>query len=89
MNSQEDGSLADLHAIISEGRRSLFIKKIFRKDEAYYNTIIQSLNEAATWKEASQNLNTLFLENNIDPFTAIVVEFTDTIHSRYLPTSPP
>ncbi|MDH3252478.1 MAG: hypothetical protein OEM41_06765 [Ignavibacteria bacterium] len=79
--------LPDLNTIITEDQRSRFVKKIFRKDDTYYDTIIQALNAAPTWKEASQNLNHLFQINNLDPFSGIVVEFTDAIYARYAPSN--
>ncbi len=81
--------LPDLHTIITDNQRSRFIKKIFRRDDTYYDTIIQALNAAPTWKDASQSLNHLFQINNLDPFSGIVVEFTDAIYARYVPSSRP
>jgi hypothetical protein len=82
-------TLPDLHTIITDNQRSRFIKKIFRRDDTYYDTIIQALNAAPTWKDASQSLNHLFQINKLDPFSGIVVEFTDAIYARYVPSSKP
>jgi hypothetical protein len=82
-------TLPDLHTIITDNQRSRFIKKIFRRDDTYYDTIIQALNAAPTWKDASQSLNHLFQINKLDPFSGIVVEFTDAIYARYDPSSKP
>jgi len=78
-------SLPDLNAIITELQREKFIKKIFKKDDHYYDSIIAALNRTRSWKEAALNLNHLFETNGLDPFSEIVIEFTDAIYSRYVP----
>jgi len=78
-----ESQLPDLNTIIPAKDRTRFVKKIFRKDEEYFNVVVTSLNTIPTWKEASLYLNTLFEMNHLDPFSEDVVEFTDLIQQRY------
>jgi hypothetical protein len=76
-------ALNDLHSIITGEQKAKFVRKIFKKDDAYYAGILEALNKRPTWKEASMYLKVLYEVNGLDPFSADVVEFTDAIHSRY------
>jgi len=78
-------SMSNLEMFISDEQRSRFIRKIFKKDDAYYSSVILALNRARTWKEASHYLNDFFEMNGLDPFLEVVIEFTDAVHRRYNP----
>jgi hypothetical protein len=73
----------DLNAIISKDQRELFIRKLFKKNEALYADIIAELNTAPNWKEASLFLNELFETSKLDPFTDVAIQFTDVVQQRY------
>jgi hypothetical protein len=75
--------LADLKTAIDAAQRERFIRTIFRKDESYYNIVIESLNDMTTWNDASLYLQTFYQTSGLDPDLADVVEFTDLIHLRY------
>ena len=76
--------LTDLREIIQGHTRSKFVKRLFGRDENRYEDTISSLNNAGTWRGAALLLNSLYIENGLDPFDPDVVEFTDAIHRRYL-----
>lgn len=76
--------LIDLREIIQGHTRSKFVKRLFGRDENRYEDTISSLNNAGTWRGAALLLNSLYIENGLDPFDPDVVEFTDAIHRRYL-----
>jgi hypothetical protein len=80
----EQEALPTLDSLITIEQRRMFVQSLFRKDEAYYGTIISSLNDISNWKAASSYLEELFTLNELDPFDSDVVEFTDCIHRRYL-----
>ncbi len=82
---QPTETLPDLNSLIPEEQRSMFIRKIFMKDEDYYGGIITALNNLHSWKDATQYLNQLFEINNLDPFAAEVIEFTDAVQKRFTP----
>lgn len=77
-------SLPDLSHLISAEQESLFVKRLFEHDSAFYTAILSSLNEIATWKEAALYLSQFYQTNDLDPFADDVVEFTDAVHRRYL-----
>ena len=78
--------LPDLLKLIPSKSRSKFVRKIFKKDAAYFNAVLAELNAAPTWQAASAYLRDFFTLNKLDPFADVVVEFTDLIHSRYGPS---
>lgn len=81
---QEPFALRDLHEFIKGHFRNRFIRRIFHRDEEHFENVIAALNDAPTWKEASLLLKKLYVTNGLDPFDADVVEFTDTVHHRYV-----
>lgn len=79
-----DPPLADLRELITGHLRARFIKHVFSRDEEQYEQVIAALNDAPTWKDASVLLIRVYRETGRDPFDADVVEFTDSIHRRYM-----
>lgn len=79
-----DPSLADLRELITGHLRTRFVKHVFARNEEHYDQVIAALNESPTWKDASILLIRLYREISLDPFDADVVEFTDSIHRRYM-----
>jgi hypothetical protein len=75
--------LPDLNSLISKRQRSRYIRKLFKKDREYFDEIIEELNRTSTWREASQYLTRVYEVNNLDPFAEDVIQFTDTIQSRF------
>ncbi len=82
--SEPPAGLTDLRELIQGHFRSRFVRRLFDRDEERYEELISSLNDSATWRDASRLLNTLYMSNGLDPFDPDVVEFTDAIHRRYL-----
>lgn len=77
----------DLRALIDNRKRRKFLKKIFKKDEAHFNTVIDTLNSITSWKEASVFIDEIFIMNDVDPFSREAIRFTDLIYSRFFPTN--
>jgi len=80
--------LPGLEEVISEEQRSVFVKKVFKKDEAFYAAVIAALNSISTWHEASAYLQELFQMNGLDPYADEVIAFTDAIQQRYVSGKP-
>jgi hypothetical protein len=72
-----------LRSRISDRDRATFVRHIFGMNEESYERLIDSLEAAPTWKEATGILNELYRSQSLDPFDADVVTFTDTVHRRY------
>lgn len=77
-------ALPELQSIIAGEQRSMFVRKVFKRDEAYYAGVIAALNRFATWQEASAYLQDLYQINGLDPYSSEVIAFTDAIQQRYL-----
>jgi hypothetical protein len=77
------GELPDLAAVISGDQQAMFVNRIFRRDHAYYQAVLQSLNKTDTWKSAAMFLADFYETNNLNPFAKEVVEFTDAVYRRY------
>ena len=75
----------DLRTLISSGDKKKYIKKIFGRNDEKYATAIDVLNKKVTWKEASEYIDEIFLNNDVDMYSRIAVHFTDEIYKRYLP----
>jgi hypothetical protein len=82
-NLNNDTSLPDLNDLIPSHLRARFIKRIFDRDELQYRDVIEALNNTDTWRDAALLLNKLYRTNNIDPFDADIVSFTDAIYRRF------
>jgi len=76
-------ALPDLTKYIGSKKRNTFIRKIFGKDRESYERLISELNALSSWKAASARLTEFYSAGNIDPFSDVVVEFTDIIQSRF------
>ena len=75
----------DLRTLISAGDKKKYIKKIFQRNDERYATAIDILNSKNTWKEASEYIDEIFLNNDVDMYSRVAVQFTDDIYKRYLP----
>lgn len=75
--------LSDLTGLINPDQRARFIRRVFRKDQAYYYGVVATLNTMRTWKEAASYLKQVYDINRLDPFAPDVVEFTDTVQKRF------
>ena len=76
--------LPDLEHVISQEQKADFVKRVFKKDDAYYAGVIAAMNRIRTWQEASAYLQELFQMNGLDPYTDEVIAFTDAIQQRYM-----
>jgi hypothetical protein len=76
-------ALPDLRNLIGEKQRQKFIRHVFNKDQAFYFGVIATLNTLHTWDEAAAYLKQVYTINRLDPFSGVVVEFTDLVQQRF------
>ncbi|HRK04955.1 MAG TPA: hypothetical protein PLW14_07650 [Chlorobiota bacterium] len=69
---------------IDEQQRDRIIKKVFAKNEAAYQTTVQSTLSALTWKEAAVILDRRFIEYGVEPNGAVAMEFAQALHRTFL-----
>lgn len=60
------------------------VKKIFNRNREGYEEMLNRLNEAETWREASRILDEMFIRYDVDPYSRIAIRFTDCVYGRYL-----
>jgi hypothetical protein len=89
MDSQSDdaqgGELEDVRKFITPLLERKVLKRVFNKDRESYEGALDRLNQAATWRAASQVLDEVFIRFDVDPYSRTAIRFTDSIYGRYLP----
>ncbi|MCI0706259.1 MAG: hypothetical protein L0Y80_02075 [Ignavibacteriae bacterium] len=83
--SHEEIAGEGIHGFFSRSQQKWFIKKIFNKDEVSFREAMDTLSMIATWDEASQYLDKLFLTTGVDPFSKEAIEFTDKLYAWFHP----
>ncbi|NIV71889.1 MAG: hypothetical protein GWN16_05250 [Calditrichae bacterium] len=66
-------------------QRYLFLDKLFHDHEKYFEAFLNGLNNIATWKEASAILDKLYMQQEVDPYSHVALEFSDLVYNRYFP----
>jgi hypothetical protein len=72
-----------LHEYFSDHDRKVYVKSIFRKDGEAFTDALEYIDSLESWEEASHFLDSLFVANNIDPFSVIAVTFTDRVSAKF------
>jgi hypothetical protein len=81
----EPTSLADLRTLFPPQEKKKFVKKLFNRSDAAFDKALDELNARGSWPEASEYLDELFIEQNVDLYSRIAVEFTDLVFARFNP----
>jgi hypothetical protein len=66
-----------------QGEFTLITRKLFANDEPAFRGAITEISLLRTWEQVAQYLDTLFLNNKIDPFSAEAVDFTDKLYTHF------
>jgi hypothetical protein len=74
----------DLHSLINAADRKRYVRKLFGRDEAVYERAITLLNGKASWREASECIDELFVRHEVDLYSRLAVKFTDDVYKRYM-----
>lgn len=77
--------LQDLYEMFDEDERKRLLKKIFRKDEAYFTSSLNALNSMTSWKEASAYIDKILIANDVDPYSHDAVRFSEIVYQRFFP----
>ena len=72
---------------ISKKLRKMFIKKLFSKDEAVYQSVLEQLEPALSWDESFSIIEELWQERGLNLFSKESQEFTNVFYERYFPSS--
>ena len=65
--------------LFSDEERSVLIKKLFANDELAFRGGIIEISLLRAWEQVAYYLDTLFLANDVNPFSAEAVLFTDKL----------
>ncbi len=76
--------MADVRRFIDAALERKVVKKIFAKDRTSYEEALDRVNQATTWRSASQALDEIFIRYNVDPYSRTAIRFTDSVYGRYL-----
>ncbi len=74
----------DLRQLIPAGEKKKYVKKLFQKDDAAFDSTLNALNGKATWREASEYIDEVFIKYDVDMYSRLAVKFTDDVYKRYL-----
>lgn len=72
---------------ISDKLRKMFIKKLFSKDEAAYQSVLEQLEPALSWEETFSIIEEIWQERGSNLFSKESQEFTRVFYERYFPSS--
>jgi hypothetical protein len=59
------------------------VRKLFANDEPAFRGAVTEISLLHTWEQVAQYLDKLFLMNQIDPFSADAVGFTDKLYAHF------
>jgi hypothetical protein len=71
-----------LEEMIPSDMRRRFVQVICGRDAEFYDLVIARLDEMQSWQQAAAYVRELFEINNIDPFDATAIAFTDIVQQR-------
>ena len=66
-----------------EKEERYFIRKVFAKDREIYESLMEQLEKAPTWEEASKIIQKFWEDHGIDAGSRAAERFTDSIYKRY------
>ncbi len=75
--------MKDVRLFIDAVLERKIIRKIFGRNREEYEAAISRINDAETWRDASQILVELYLHYDIDPESRTASRFSDSVYGRY------
>lgn len=82
---KSDRPLADINQMIVGRNRKKVLKKLFKKNESDFNSLIEILNAQSNWKEASVIIDEEFYQRGINPYSKEALLFSDIVYTRFFP----
>jgi len=77
----------DFFSFFTPQEQKFFTKSLFGKDEAVFHSVLERLSETIDWDAAAVVLDSIFIENNIDPYAEDAIQLTDMIYDCFYPSS--
>jgi hypothetical protein len=69
--------------LFSDEEFTIIVRKLFGNDEPAFRGAITEISLLRSWEQVAQYLDQLFLINQIDPFSAEAVRFTDKLYAHF------
>jgi len=82
---KSDQPLEDIQNMIVGRNRKKVIKKLFKKSEDDFNSLIDTLNAQPSWKEASVIIDEEFYQRSVNPYSKEALLFSDIVYNRFFP----
>ncbi|GEM_PF-6726410 len=83
IEEQPPGPYPSLYTFMDLKTRKLFIKKIFGNDEKAFETFVEKVDRAESWKEAKAILEEELSERDINIYDRNAIKLSDFLFSRY------
>jgi hypothetical protein len=80
-------SFGDLKTTIPAKDKKLYIKTLFNKNEQDFERALDDLNKKRSWRDASEYIDELFLQHDVDMYSKTAIKFTDEVYKRYMSKS--
>jgi hypothetical protein len=76
----------EIRDLFNEVEHELIVRKIFNRDEPAFLGAITEISMQGEWEDVAHYLDALYLVNDVDPFGAEAVLFTDRLFAHYHPS---
>ncbi len=78
-------STTGLNQLIDNKTQRVFTKKLFGNDKEAYESLIEKLDEAESWRVAKILIDNELFKRDVDPFSREAIKLVDLVYSRYYP----
>lgn len=82
--SETNERAAVFNAQLDVSTRERILKKIFLRDTAEFDGVVEKILQRATWREAAGELDRWFARRGVAPDSAAAMEFAQALHRSYL-----
>ena len=84
-DKNENQKLQPLRSLFTPKKQQKLIKKLFHKNEAEFDNLIDELEPVQDWPQALKKVDQKFKKYNTNLHDRNAVIFTDILYSRYFP----
>jgi len=75
----------DLRSLIDTRTEKSFVKKLFGGDRDAYDSLLDKLNDAESWRVAKILIDNELFKRDVDPFSREAIKLVDLVYGRYYP----
>lgn len=78
-------SIGGLNQLIDDKMEKVFVKKLFNGDQDAYQSMVNKLEDAESWRVAKILIDNELFKRDVDPFSREAIKLVDLVYSRYYP----